>query len=128
LGLQIATEYILEFDEGLIPTGSLLPESRFTNGTPLGATALDNCFLLQKLMDGQAACTLQHAATQVQLSIYADHHYPYLQVYTPPHRNSIAIENLSAAPDAFNNNMGLIELEPGERIGFGCAYEISTLS
>jgi Galactose mutarotase and related enzymes len=54
--------------------------------------------------------------------------YPYLQVYTPPHRQSIAIENLSAAPDVFNNRMGLIELEPGERIGFSCSYEFVQLT
>jgi aldose 1-epimerase len=54
--------------------------------------------------------------------------YPYLQLYTPPHRESIAIENLSAAPDAFNNGMGLINLEPGASATFKTAYTISCLS
>jgi len=126
LSLQMAAEHMLEFDEALIPTGALLHDSRFTNGALLGATELDNCFLLEKLMDGQPACKLVNEKQQVQLSIFANSNYPYLQVYTPPHRQSIAIENLSAAPDVFNNNMGLILLEPGESIGFSCAYEISS--
>ncbi len=127
LSLQIATEHMLEFDEALIPTGALLQDTRFTNGALLGATELDNCFLLEKLLDGQPACTLANEKQQVQLSIFANNNYPYLQAYTPPHRQSIAIENLSAAPDVFNNNMGLILLEPGETIGFSCAYEISKM-
>jgi aldose 1-epimerase len=78
-------------------------------------------------MDGQPACTLTNEKQNIRLAIFANTNYPYLQVYTPPHRNSIAIENLSAAPDVFNNNMGLILLEAGESIGFSCAYEINTI-
>lgn len=64
---------------------------------------------------------------KVQLEIRPDKQYPYLQIYTPPHRNSIAIENLSAAPDAFNNKMGLITLQPGENIIFTTTYKITPL-
>jgi len=46
-------------------------------------------------------------------------------VYTPPHRKSIAIENLSAAPDVFNNKMGLQVLEPDEQATFATIYQIS---
>jgi aldose 1-epimerase len=127
LSLQIASEHMIEFDDDLIPTGALLDDTRFTNGVLLASTKLDNCFLLEKLMDGQAACTLTNEKQNLQLSIFANSNYPYLQVYTPPHRNSIAIENLSAAPDVFNNNMGLIILEAGESIGFTCAYEVNSI-
>jgi galactose mutarotase-like enzyme len=47
-----------------------------------------------------------------RLTIEPDKEYPILQIYIPPHRNSIAIENLSGAPDNFNNKMGLVI--PGE--------------
>ena len=49
----------------------------------------------------------------LQLTIKAGQSYPYLQVYTPPHRKSIAVENLSSPPDAFNNGMSLIIAKPG---------------
>lgn len=36
----------------------------------------------------------------------------YVQLYTPSHRQSIAIEPMTAAADCFNNKMGLQELKP----------------
>lgn len=126
LVLQIATNTMVAFDNQLIPTGELESETRFANGLLLAGTALDNCFLLQKSLDNQPACTLTNVADGLRLSIYARKNYPYLQVYTPPHRNSIAIENLSGTPDIFNNKMGLIELEPGETIAFSTAYQIQS--
>jgi aldose 1-epimerase len=51
-----------------------------------------------------------------------------LQIYTPPHRKSIAIENLSSAPDAFNNKIGLIELGPEDSHAFQTRYRIESLS
>ena len=49
--------------------------------------------------------------------------YRYLQVYTPPGRESIAIEPMTCAPNAFNNGMGLIRLDPGE--AFTASFGIS---
>lgn len=126
LQLWFASDTTLQFDEGLLPTGVLEADLRFTQFHPLQGVQLDNCFLLQDSMD-EPVCQLRNAASGLTLSIFAHDHYPYLQVYTPPHRRSIAIENLSAAPDAFNNRMGLIELEPGEQIRFSASYEASVL-
>jgi aldose 1-epimerase len=61
------------------------------------------------------------------LHIYPERAYPYLQVYTPPHRKSIAIENLSSAPDAFNNKMGLIALGPEDSQAFQTRYRIESI-
>ncbi len=38
----------------------------------------------------------------------------YLQIYTPPHRNSMAIEPMTCITNALNNGIGLKELEPGQ--------------
>jgi aldose 1-epimerase len=64
----------------------------------------------------------------IQVEIHTDESYPYLQIYTPPHRKSIAIENLSSAPDSFNNELGFKTLMPGESTIFTTAYKISTIS
>lgn len=40
--------------------------------------------------------------------------YPFLQIYSPPDRKSIAIEPLTSSADAFNNKNGLIVLKPEE--------------
>ncbi|MGL6269156.1 MAG: hypothetical protein ACRC2O_14590, partial [Chitinophagaceae bacterium] len=63
--------------------------------------------------------------TGMAIEFHPDKSYPYLQLYTPPHRNSIAIENLSAAPDAFNNGMGLVTLEPDHTRTFSTRYKIT---
>jgi aldose 1-epimerase len=71
---------------------------------------------------------LRDTEKKLQVEIRPGRQYPYLQVYTPDHRNSIAIENLSAPPDTFNNKIGLITLQPEERIIFTTSYKISKLS
>jgi len=46
-----------------------------------------------------------------------DFDYPdgsYIQVYTPPHGKSIAIEPMTCVANSFNNGIGLKELLPGE--------------
>lgn len=64
---------------------------------------------------------------KLQLEISCDKLYPILQVYTPDHRKSIAIENLSAAPDAFNNGIGLTALAAGKEITYSTCYSIRNI-
>jgi aldose 1-epimerase len=120
----MASNTMVEFDDTLVPTGKLIPDERFSTPRLIGDTAFDNCFLLHKPLNGPA-CILRNPVTNVTLHITPDENYPYLQVYIPPHRQSIAIENLSSAPDAFNNKMGLIALEPGESISFNTRYTLT---
>lgn len=123
LEFYMAANQRVEFDDELLPNGELSPYPHFNQPALLGNIALDNCFLLPKPLQGPA-CTLRNKATGVQLSITPGPAYPFLQLYIPPHRQSIAIENLSSAPDAFNNHMGLVVLDAGERISFETKYEV----
>lgn len=118
--LQFDSNTLIEFDETLIPTGNKMKDKRFTDPASLKNIFLDNCFELNK----NGACVLQN--DKLKLSILPDATYPFLQVYTPPHRNSIAIENLSATPDAFNNKMGLLLIEPNNEYSFTTTYQITT--
>jgi aldose 1-epimerase len=124
LYLQMQTNAMLKFNDALIPTGELVDYSDFNEPKLLANQFFDNCFLLNKPLQG-AACRLINRLANITLSVYPDNSYPYLQVYTPPHRQSIAIENLSAAPDAFNNHIGLIILSPGESRSFTTQYVVS---
>lgn len=114
---------MLEFDEKLIPTGKLIPNTKFIKPEKICDTFLDNCFLLDPL-NGEAACSLRNPENGWELLFFVEEQYPYLQIYTPPHRKSIAIENLSGASDCFNNGMGLIILEPGQSQTFTLVYQI----
>jgi len=132
LQLEFQSKEIVEFDEGLIPTGKLSHYEEFGSLKKIGGTTFDNCFTLDltdPIATGcQPLCVLRDAKKKLQVEIYPDASYPYLQIYTPPHRNSIAIENLSAAPDAFNNGMGLTSLFPGATAVFKTTYKITALN
>lgn len=121
--LQFDSNIMIEFDETLIPTGKKLEDNRFINGQSIKGIELDNCFELNDTK--QPTCILQNK--DFKLTIQPDKSYPYLQVYTPPHRQSIAIENLSAAPDAFNNGMGLLLLKPNQQYSFTTSYTLKLL-
>jgi aldose 1-epimerase len=121
--LYFAAHRMVEFNDKLIPTGNLLPNRNFKKPEKIGDTFLDNCFLLDRF-DGKPSCTLSNPGNGLQLLFFSKKHYPYLQLYTPPHRNSIAIENLSAAPDCFNNGIGLTCLEPGHSQTFVLGYQV----
>lgn len=121
--LQFNSHQLLEFNDKLIPTGQLLEEPSFLQPALLGNRELDNCFLLD-VQEQAPCCVLHHPANKLTLSIFSNAGYPYLQIYTPPHRNSIAIENLSGAPDAFNNGMGLMVLNPAQAASFNVWYQL----
>jgi len=121
--LSFHAKQMLEFDEKLIPTGRLIPNTKFNKPEKIGDTFLDNCFMLDEI-NGEAVCSLRNLASGLKLLFFPDKHYRYLQIYTPPHRKNIAIENLSAAPDAFNNGIGLIILEPGQSQKFSVGYQL----
>jgi len=120
LFLKLNADEVLEFNDKLVPTGNILPFNKFQTTQLFGKTFLDNCFLLKN--HEQPACVLEDPVNKLRLSIWADPSYPYLQIYTPDHRHSIAIENLSSAPDAFNNGMGLVILKPQQSHEFKTTY------
>lgn len=122
--MQFASDSMLEFDSKLIPTGKLLYEPAFKGGRQIAERFFDNCFLLQP-EDGAPVCVVHNPSNGITLSIFASSNYPYLQIYTPDHRQSIAIENLSGAPDCFNNGMGLIILDPRRSETFNAWYKVS---
>lgn len=124
--LEFQSKEILEFNDELIPTGKLFPYQEFGSLQKIGSTQFDNCFTVN-FAECQPMCVLRNPAKKIQVGIYPEKSYPYLQLYIPPHRHSIAIENLSAAPDAFNNGMGLITLQAGEEVAFKTTYKISVL-
>jgi aldose 1-epimerase len=122
--LQFHAEAILEFDQQLVPTGRLLQYDAFDSPRVIGDTFLDNCFSLKPGIVSPA-CELYNPSNRLRISFFPDASYPYLQIYTPAARKSIAIENLSGAPDCFNNQMGLLLLQPGHSQIFTARYKVS---
>lgn len=118
--LQFNTDSKLVFDEDLVPTGEKITDGRFLNATSLKKIFLDNSFLLPD----SVAAKIMLENKKMRLAIEPDNHYHIIQIYTPPTRNSIAIENLTGAPDNFNNGIGLLMLEPHKPYSFTTSYSL----
>ncbi len=127
LHLEFQAKNMVEFNSELLPTKKLIEYNRFSSIEKLGDTFLDNCFTLD-LQECQPLCVLRNVEKNIEVQFFPDESYPYLQIYTPDHRRSIAIENISGAPDAFNNGMGFITLESGQSALFKTSYKIMLLN
>ena len=119
--IQFDSDTQLEYDAALLPSGKKLKDERFVNGSSLKNIELDNSFELDAAKEN-AKCVLSN--NTLKLIIEPGRSYPLLQLYIPSHRKSIAIENLSGAPDNFNNGMWLIDLPANVEKVFSTSYTV----
>ena len=112
---------LLSDPERKLPTSSEATSSTaydFTTSKPIGDVVLDHAFTdLERGEDGRATVTLEGPSGGVEL--WVDEHHPWLMVYSAddqsPARGSLAVEPMTAPPDAFNSGTDLRMLEPDER-------------
>ncbi|MFZ2898025.1 MAG: hypothetical protein WA004_05355 [Saprospiraceae bacterium] len=110
LSLQLpAAEQVL-VDERMIPTGEKVCYDAFEAMKQIGATAFDTGFRLPE------PCVVRLREGTRELEYWQDGAFPYLQVFIPPARRSIALEPMTCNIDALNNGEGLRILAPGEAI------------
>ncbi|MBM0125959.1 aldose 1-epimerase family protein [Pimelobacter simplex] len=113
--IELAAATVLAVDpERLLPTGRVPADGLVTS--PLGATVLNHAVTdLARDEEGRATVTLRSGDTGVAL--WVDERHRWLQVYTgddtPTPRASVAVEPMTAPPDAFNSGDDLVVLEPG---------------
>ena len=124
--LSFQSKEMLEFDADLIPTKKKVPYTKFKTLQPVGDITMDNGFTVDFESEGPLL-VLRDEHKKLQVEINPDKSYPILQLYIPDHRQSIAIENLSAAPDAFNNGIGLINLQAGGEAVFRTTYSVKAI-
>jgi aldose 1-epimerase len=122
--LQFNTHRQMEYDKDLLPTGHLISDMRFIQGASLEGVHLDNGFVFSEDEREEYKCVLR--SREIELTIQPDRSFPVLQVFTPDDRRSIALENLSGAPDNFNNQLLLISLPPYEMRYFKTSYKASS--
>ncbi|MDQ2753890.1 MAG: aldose 1-epimerase [Bacteroidota bacterium] len=122
--LCINTNNVVQFNDQLLPTGNFLPYQQFNSLQKINNTEFDNCFVVSK-NEAQPACMLRDVDSGLQLMIFAEKNYPYLQIFIPQNRECIAIENLSSLPDSFNNGIGLTVLQPAQSKDFVASYQIN---
>ena len=108
--LQLPACEKVVIQERMIPTGEQQPFHDFLKKNRVGTADLDHCFQVAKT-DGVYKMLLEGNNQQLKVQASA-RQFPYFQVFTPPHRQSIALEPMSCNVDAFNNGQGLVTLEP----------------
>lgn len=117
--LTVPARTALATDDRKIPTGRVDVaggESDFRVGRLIGDTVLDTAYTdLDRDDDGRASVLLRGPDGGVEL--WMDRSHRWLQVYTAddltPPRGALAVEPMTAPPDAFNSGEDLLVLEPG---------------
>lgn len=94
----------------MIPTGEKRVFELFKKEKPLAGESLDTCFFSTK--KGKWAVHFSNKKGRLTMSA-DDAKWPFFQVFTPPHRASVAIEPMSCNVNAHQNREGLVELPTG---------------
>jgi len=86
----------------------------------VGNQFFDDAFTMKK-----AKVTLEDNAYKLNVA-FDNKADAYLQIYTPPHRKTIAIEPMTCPADAFNNKYGLKVLAPKETYSWNMKLKVQT--
>ncbi len=112
--MQLPSSDIIVVDN-LIPTGEKKPNTEFIEAQEINGKEFDTCFSLKENGDFYET-KLFFPDEQVTMVLQQDSQYKYLQIYTPPQRESIALEPMTGNVNNFNNKKDLIVLKAGEKI------------
>lgn len=124
--LQLPAGDFVGVDERLLPTGDLHPMTQFAELTAIGDFAIDAPMKLKAEYQDQPGALLWSPSHQAGIVVWMDKGeaagagYSYLQVFTPPDRQSIALEPVSCGINAFNTGEHLLTLAPDASQAFTC--------
>ncbi|MDX2301631.1 MAG: aldose 1-epimerase [Microscillaceae bacterium] len=124
--IQFAPTHQYLLDEKMIPTGATAPFTEFQGFKPIGDFDFDTAFALNSSHEAQTF-RIRDLSKNLEINVVQEtgpNKYNFSQVFSPPHRQSLAIEPMTCAPNAFNNQIGLIVLAPGATIGFEYQIQI----
>ena len=87
-------------------TEEIIPNDH-ADGFKVDKQPLDDCFMLD-------SNTISFITPSYILELKSSEKNCFLQLYTPPHKNTIAIEPTTGVSDSFNNDIGLKTLQPDD--------------
>ncbi len=122
LSFEFPSSKSFEVNDKMIPTGVSNNYTEYNNLSRIGNDTFDTCFSL-KIDSSIAKIKLHDPKLNAGIVLWQEtgnNKYNFLQVYTPEHRNTIAIEPMTCMPNAFNNKQGLIILKPGDNVKLNC--------
>jgi aldose 1-epimerase len=127
--LQMPDCQLIEIDERMLPTGNKTPFIDFKMLKKINNMTLDNGFYITNQTEKALVTLKSDMGTMTYWQETGIAKWNFLQVFTPPHRKSIAIEPMTCNIDAFNNKDGLILLAPKATLDgrFGVRFSHSSL-
>ncbi|MEO7176344.1 MAG: aldose 1-epimerase [Saprospiraceae bacterium] len=99
-------------NENLIPNGKKELFDEFVQTKNIGEKVFDTCY---ELSNPTKKSSFELSGNEYSINLEASgdgEGFPFWQLYTPAHRNSIAIEPMTCNVNAFSNEEGLIRLAP----------------
>lgn len=124
--LKLPSQQYLGVDERLIPDEAIHQLDKFATLEKINDQLFDTGFVLPDTSTaGIAESILSSPEDDITLTLWQETgpgKYNFLQVFIPPWRNTIALEPMTCAANAFNNGMGTFCLKPGE--SFDASYGV----
>ena len=117
LTLKLPPSKLAELDNADIPTGHFHDDTRFVGGRQIVDEFINDCFCIadETTHPTKSSVGLEGKNGSINIWQYIGKNaYNAIQIYTPPNRMSIAIEPMTAEPDALNHHRGLIVIQPSE--------------
>ena len=109
-------------DEMLLPNGETSKDTTFESITPIANTALDTSFKIDELQGLNH--THLYLADGSLIDLWQEDVFPFIQIYIPPDRKTIAIEPMTCGVNAFNTGDELKHLGADKQwsMRFGVTY------
>ena len=121
--LQLGDFEHLKLNEKLIPTGEKRNDHGLHNYVSVDQLELDDCY--KKISGDETLASLINSPLDLHIDVWGDaRHFDYIQIYTPPLEDSIALEPMTCNVNAFNNGMGLQLLEPYATFRTTCGVKV----
>ena len=123
---MVASEQLL-VDERMLPTLERTSFEQFISLSKINDTSLDDCFALSDATQQAGILEITMQSDEKKLTYWQEtgqNKYNFVQLFTPPSRNCLAIEPMTCAPDAFNNGLGLVLLAPDEELSGAFGFSV----
>ena len=110
--LKMPETYFINIDDRMLPTGEKTPFHEFDDLKRIDSYSLDNGFFILNQSKPAEVILESEMGRLTYWQETGEAKWNFLQVFTPPQRNSIALEPMTCNIDAFNNGDGLVLLKP----------------